>query len=145
MIGDDQSRHVYGKKDEWETPQDLFDRLNAKYHFTLDAAASNSNHKCPEYYTKDQDGLVQDWGNDTVYVNPPYGRVIADWVHKAYETHQQYGNTIVMLLPARTDTCWFHDYIYGQADIKFIKGRLRFSGSKCNSPFPNMIVIFQGR
>ena len=136
MIGNDQSRHVYGKKDEWETPQDLFDRLNAKYHFTLDAAASNSNHKCPKYYTKDQDGLVQDWGNDTVYVNPPYGRVIADWVHKAYETHQQYGNTIVMLLPARTDTCWFHDYIYGQADIKFIKGRLRFSGSKCNAPFP---------
>ena len=112
---------------------------------SLDAAASNSNHKCPKYYTKDQDGLVQDWGNDTVYVNPPYGRAIANWVHKAYETHQQYGNTIVMLLPARTDTCWFHDYIYGQADIKFIKGRLRFSGSKCNAPFPNTIVIFQGR
>lgn len=132
-------------KDEWETPQGLFDRLNAKYHFTLDAAASDSNHKCAKYYTKDQDGLAQDWGNDTVYVNPPYGRVIVDWVCKAYETHQRYGNTIVMLLPARTDTRWFHDYVYGQADIEFIKGRLRFSGSQCNAPFPNMIVIFQGR
>ena len=76
-------------------------------------------------------------------MNPPYGREIGHWVKKAYETSLK-GSTVVCLLPARTDTKWFHDYIYGKAEIRFIRGRLKFSGNKYNAPFPNMIVIFRG-
>ena len=129
--------------DQWATPQDFFDRLNEEFHFTLDACADETNHKCDRYFTKEQNGLVQDWSCETVFCNPPYGRSIGHWVRKAFEeaAHTQ----VVMLLPARTDTRWFHDYIYQKAEVRFIRGRLKFGNSKNNAPFPSMVVVFQNR
>ena len=133
------------KTDNWATPQDFYDRLNKRFNFELDPCADAANHKCQIYYTKEQDGLQQDWSKYRTYVNPPYGREIGKWVEKAYETNKEHGNLIVMLLPARTDTRWFHNWIYGKAEIEFIKGRLKFGNSKDSAPFPSMIVIFEGR
>lgn len=127
--------------DEWETPNDLFEKLNKHYKFKLDLAASDHNHKCEHYFTKEIDGLKQDW-IDSCWCNPPYSNISA-WVKKAYNEAQK-GFVIVMLIPARTDTRWFHDWIYLKrgVDLEFLKGRLKFSGSKWNAPFPSMIVTF---
>lgn len=129
-------------KSDWETPQWLFDDLNNKFHFTLDPCANRDNHKCDNWFSKESDGLNKSWQGHTVFMNPPYGREIGKWVEKAYREYQK-GVTVVALLPARTDTRWFHNYIYGKAEIRFIKGRLKFSGSKNSAPFPSMIVIYK--
>ena len=135
------------KSEEWETPQDLFDELNKEFHFTLDPCANDSNHKCDKWYSKEEDGLEQDWGKDSVvFINPPYGRnTTGKWVTKASFQFHKNGNTIVMLLPARTDTKWFHEYIYNQdnVEIRFLKGRLKFGGSENSAPFPSMICIWR--
>ena len=130
-------------KEEWETPQDLFNALNDEFHFTVDVCALPENAKCNEYFTPEMDGLVQHWGG-VCWCNPPYGRKIINWVIKA-KMAQSTGATVVMLLPARTDTKWFHEYIYNgwNTEIRFIKGRLKFGGSKNAAPFPSMIVIFK--
>ena len=114
------------KTDNWATPQDFFDNLNEEFHFTLDPCANEENHKCDLFFTKEQDGLTQDWGGHVVFCNPPYGKEIAGWVRYSYEQSQKQNTTVVMLIPARTDTRYFHDYIYGKAEIRFIKGRLKF-------------------
>lgn len=131
--------------DEWATPQVFFDELNKEFHFTLDPCATKENAKCAKFYTKEDDGLTKDWRNEIVFCNPPYGREIGKWVEKAFMTNQlnMGDNPIVMLLPARTDTKYFHDYIYNKAEIRFIKGRLKFGDSKNSAPFPSMIVIFR--
>lgn len=130
---------------EWATPQDLFDELNEEFHFTLDPCANDSNHKCEKYYTKEQNGLQQDWSGERVFCNPPYGRGIGDWVRKCFtETYAGKCRVAVMLVHARTDTRWFHDMILHRAEIRFIKGRIKFGGSNNNAPFPSMIVIFRG-
>ena len=128
--------------DQWATPQDLFDKLNEIYHFELDVCADESNHKCDKYFTVEQDGLKQLW-KGICFMNPPYGREIGKWIKKAYESSLN-GATVVCLLPSRTDTKWFHDYIYNKAKIEFIKGRLKFGNSKNSAPFPSMIVVFKG-
>lgn len=125
------------KSENWETPHQVFQALDAEFHFDLDVCALPENAKCKRYYTPEDDGLKQPW-NGTCWCNPPYRRSISEWVKKAYESE----TTVVMLLPARTDTKWFHEYIYGKAEIRFIKGRLKFGGSKNNAPFPSMVVIF---
>ena len=130
------------KTDLWETPQDLFDELNDEFGFDIDVCATPQNAKCEKYYTKEDNGLNQPW-DGVVWCNPPYGREIGKWVKKAYETNLRENNYIVMLLPARTDTKWFHDYIYGKAEIRFIRGRLKFGGSKNSAPFPSMVVVFR--
>lgn len=132
--------------EEWETPQDFFDNLNDEFHFTLDVCADESNHKCAKYYNKEMNGLRQQW-TGTVWCNPPYGRSIGRWIVKAYETAMTDKATVVMLLPARTDTRWFHDHIYNKpnVEIRFIKGRLKFSGQKNSAPFPSMVVIFRSK
>ena len=132
------------KTDLWETPQGFFDMLDAEFGFTLDAAADAQNHKCTCYYTREQDGLKQPWSG-TVWCNPPYGRQIGKWVQKASYENAVNNNTIVMLLPARTDTRWFHTYIYKQPNVetRFVRGRLKFGGSKNSAPFPSMVVIFK--
>lgn len=129
--------------EEWETPQDLFNKLNNEFNFTVDVASSELNYKCKKHYTQKEDGLVQNWDNEIVWCNPPYGRKISEWVKKASESKA----IIVMLLPARTDTKWFHDYIYNKQniEIRFIKGRLKFGNSKNSAPFPSMIVIFKNK
>ena len=131
------------KEEKWATPQDFFDKLNDEFHFTLDAAASPDNAKCANYFTEEQDGLIQSWGGHTVWCNPPYCRKTGLWVKKAYEEHQRTGCTVVMLLPSRTDVRWFHDYILGKAEIRFIKGRLKFGGNKNSAPFPSIVVIYR--
>lgn len=129
-------------RDDWETPSDLYEQLHNEFHFNLDPCANDYNHKCDLYYTKEQDGLKQDWCGHTVFCNPPYGTQLSKWIKKCYEEGQKENTTVVMLIPARTDTRAFHDYIYHKAEIRFIKGRLRFSGAKGNAPFPSMIVVF---
>lgn len=127
--------------DLWETPQNFFDELDEEFHFTLDACALPSNAKCAAYYTPEQDGLAQPW-TGTVWCNPPYGRQIGRWVEKAAMSAAE-GATVVMLLPARTDTRWFHKYIYGKRESRFVAGRLKFGGAKWNAPFPCMVVVFR--
>lgn len=129
--------------DLWETPQDFFDALKEEFHFTLDACALPENAKVEKYFTPDQDGLRQEW-TGTVWCNPPYGRQIYRWVEKAWFSAKK-GTTVVMLLPARTDTRWFHRYIYGRSEIRFVKGRLKFGNAKTSAPFPSMVVIFRGK
>lgn len=130
-------------RDDWETPPELYAALDAEFSFNLDVAASDANHKCAAYYTKETDGLSKNWGGYTVFCNPPYGNAIKRWVRKAYEEAKKPGTTVVMVLPARTDTGWFHDWILGTAEIRFIRGRLRFSGATQNAPFPSMVVIYR--
>lgn len=127
---------------EWETPQQLFDELDAEFHFTLDVCSTDENAKCEKHFTKADDGLAQDWTGETVWCNPPYGRGMKDWCIKCYE-HFMGGGTAVMLIPARTDTSCFHDWIYGKAEIRFIRGRLKYGNAKWNAPFPSMIVIYR--
>ena len=128
---------------EWSTPQDFFDKLNEEFHFTLDPCSTDENTKCEKHYTKEQDGLAQDWTGETVYCNPPYGREMPKWIQKCYEHFVTGGGIAVMLIPARTDTKAFHDYIYGKAEIRFVRGRLRFGNGKGRAPFPSMVVIYR--
>lgn len=131
------------KTDLWSTPQDFFDKLNEEFNFTLDPCATDSNHKCGKYFTIDDDGLKQNWEGNIVFCNPPYGRKIYKWVEKCYNESKKQRTTVVMLIPARTDTKYFHEFIYHKAkDIRFIKGRLKFGSSKNSAPFPSMIVVF---
>ena len=130
--------------DEWYTPIDFFNQLDQEFHFNLDPCATDENHKCDKYFTKEIDGLSQKWGGCRVFCNPPYGRVIGEWVKKSYEESRKPNTIVVMLIPARTDTKWFHEYIYGKAEIRFVKGRLKFGGCKNAAPFPSMVVIFKG-
>lgn len=126
--------------DEWATPQDLFDTLNATFHFTLDPCATLENAKCAKFYTKEQDGLKQDWGDEVIWCNPPYGREIGKWIQKC----AKHRGVAVMLVPARTDTRWWHSYIDKNPDahIYFIKGRLKFGDGKNPAPFPSAIVVY---
>jgi phage N-6-adenine-methyltransferase len=127
---------------EWETPHDLFDKLNKEFHFDLDPCATKENAKCPSYYTKTQNGLEQDWfGN--VFVNPPF-REVAKWVEKAYnEVRARRAKIVVLLIAARTDTRWFHKYLRPYAVLRFIKGRLTYSKSKNPCPFPVLIAVLE--
>lgn len=144
------------KKKDYCTPQDLFNKLNEEFNFSLDAAATDKSAKCKKYFTPESNGLKNSWAveaGEAVFCNPPYGRnITGQWVQKAYEEAQN-GTTVVLLIPARTDTKWFHNYIYGQADIRFLKGRVIFTdedGNPCRdnkgkpmaAPFPSMVVIF---
>jgi phage N-6-adenine-methyltransferase len=128
---------------EWETPQALFNVLKNEFKLDFDVCATKENAKCSNYFTIKEDGLQQDWRGNC-WMNPPYGRGIKKWVKKAYESSLN-GATVVCLLPARTDTIWWHEYCekVDKRDIRFIKGRLRFGNSKDNAPFPSVIVIFR--
>ena len=128
---------------EWATPQDFYEKLNEEFNFTLDPAADDNNHKCTKYFTEKENGLLQNWGGNIVFCNPPYGKVIGDWVKKAYEEARKPNTTVVMLIPARTDTKYFHEYIYKKHEIRFIRGRLKFGDSKNAAPFPSMIIVMR--
>ena len=121
----------------WETPQPFFDKLNDEFHFDLDVCALPENAKCSRYYTPSEDGLTQPWTGN-VWCNPPYGRDIVKWIRKATEEIQKDANLIVLLIHARTDTRWFHDYLYEKPNIelRFVRGRLKFSGGgiQCSVP-----------
>lgn len=131
--------HFSSQTDLWATPQVFFDRYDAQFNFTLDVCASPENAKCARFFTQADDGLAQDWVG-SCWMNPPYGRTIGKWMRKAYESSLA-GATVVCLVPARTDTRWWHDYAM-KGEIEFIKGRLKFGGSKDNAPFPSAVVVF---
>lgn len=131
------------KTDLWSTPQEFFERYDVMYQFTLDVCASDENAKCERYFTKEDDGLQQEWSG-SCWMNPPYGKEIKKWVKKAYESAVHNDATVVCLLPSRTDTAWWHDYCM-KGEIEFIRGRLKFGGSKNAAPFPSAVVIFDGR
>jgi phage N-6-adenine-methyltransferase len=141
--------HYSSGNEEWETPEYLFSQLNEEFHFTLDACATLENTKCKKFYTKEENGLAQDWSGETVFCNPPYTKkdirlgILGQeaWIKKCFYEGQK--TTVVMLIPARTDTKAFHEFIYGKAEIRFIRGRIRFIGGVYNAPFPSMIVIFK--
>lgn len=126
---------------EWATPQSFFDALNREFSFTLDPCSTHENAKCEKHYTKEDDGLSKSWGGESVFCNPPYGRELPKWVKKCYDESRH--ADVVMLIPARTDTSYFHDYIYGKAEIRFIRGRLKFNDGKQGAPFPSMVVIYR--
>jgi len=133
--------HFSSKSNEWDTPQELFDKLNLEFGFTLDPCSSDENHKCSKHFTIIDDGLSQDWSNDAVFMNPPYGREIGKWIEKAYEEGQK-GAVCVCLIPSRTDTKYWHEYCM-KGEIRFIKGRIKFGNSENSAPFPSAIVIFR--
>lgn len=130
---------------EWATPQKFFEELDAEFHFTLDPCCTHENAKCKRHFTKADDGLSRNWGGQRVFCNPPYGKEIGKWVRKCYEESRKEDTLIVMLIPARTDTSYFHDYIYHKAEIRFIRGRLHFNESSQGAPFPSMVVIYDNR
>lgn len=135
------------KTDDWATPKELWRELNRQHAFDVDAAASQSNHLCNKWYGLDHEdptrrnGLAGDWDGESIWINPPYGRVIKDWTKAAVE-HYRNGGKVVMLLPSRTDTKWFHEHCL-IGDVEFIKGRLKFGDAITAAPFPSMIVRFQ--
>jgi len=138
-------------KMDWRTPQAFFDKLNEEFCFIIDAAATKENTKCTFFYTPETDGLASSWQLDigAVFCNPPYGREIGKWVKKAHDEANAHGTTIVLLIPARTDTAYFHDYILGKAEIRFVRGRLSFGTDDgttlYHAPFPSMVVVYNGR
>lgn len=128
--------------DEWATPIEIFNELNNEFNFNLDVCATEYNHKCNLFFTQKDDGLSKKWGGYRVFCNPPYSN-ISEWVKKAYYESYKPDTLIVLLIPARTDTKYFQEYIYHRAEIRFIKGRLKFGDSKTSAPFPSMIVIYR--
>jgi phage N-6-adenine-methyltransferase len=135
------SVHFSSKTDLWETPSHIFEAVSEAYHPTLDVCAVPENAKCGRYFTPEQDGLSQEW-TGVCWMNPPYGRLIGKWIKKAYEEAEK-GATVICLVPARTDTAWWHDYVM-RGKITFLRGRLKFGGAKNGAPFPSALVVFGG-
>lgn len=130
-------------KMDWETPQFLFDGLDAEFKFSLDVCAVAENAKCKRFFTPEDDALEQDWGDSVCWMNPPYGRAIGEWMKKAFESSQN-GATVVCLVPSRTDTNWWHRFAM-RGDIRFLRGRLKFVGATNSAPFPSAVIIFRPR
>ena len=129
-------------EDGWTTPLRAFEKLDREFGFELDAAASDRNALCRDYYTVDDDSLGQDWGDSRVFLNPPYGRTMGKWLKKAHDASRA-GATVVCLIPARTDTRWWHDYVMRACEVRLVRGRLKFGGASSSAPFPSAVVVFR--
>lgn len=129
---------------EWPTPKWLFDALDKEFGFSLDPCATKENAKCAKFYTRHDNGLLKPWQGETVFMNPPYGNEIAAWMRKAHDAAMNDGATVVCLIPARTDTAWWHDYAM-KHEIRLLRGRLTFEGGKYGAPFPSAIIIMRPR
>lgn len=129
----------------WETPNDFFNELDREFNFNLDPCCVPQTAKCKKFFTPDDDGLKKSWAGYRVFMNPPYGREIGNWIKKAYNETRVPGSLVVALIPARTDTKYFHEYIYKKpgVSVRFLRGRLRFGTAKNTAPFPSMVVIFR--
>tara|TARA_A100001035_G_C27498824_1_gene371051 strand:+ start:105 stop:578 length:474 start_codon:yes stop_codon:yes gene_type:complete len=133
------------KTGEWATPQEFFDKLNWRFGpFDLDPCADAANAKCAKFYTMQDDGLSQSWEGHNSFINPPYGRGIDKWIKKAYEESRKENTKVVMLIPARTDTKYWHQYVMRADEIHFVKGRLKFGDSENAAPFPSAVIVFDG-
>lgn len=132
------------KSTEWATPQHFFDQLEEQFgKFTLDPCANESNYKVKNRFTEKDNGLEKDWSGNNVFMNPPYGRGIKHWIKKAYEEAQKDDTTVIALIPARTDTRYWHDYVMKAQSIFFVKGRLKFGNGDNSAPFPSAVVVFK--
>ena len=133
-------------KQNWETPLSVFKELDAEFSFTLDPCAEDDTAKCEKYYTIHDNGLYQDWAGHTCFVNPPYGRHLKGWIVKSFTESKKKNTKVVMLIPSRTDTAYFHDIIKPYAkEIRFLRGRIKFlcdGKEKDAAPFGSMIVVF---
>ena len=159
--------HFTNKSNEWETPRSLFKELDDEFNFTIDVCATKESAKCERFYNKQSNGLAQSWENEIAFMNPPYGREIGTWIEKAYRESLN-GAIVVCLIPARTDTRYWHDYIFPNAEVRFLKGRVKFlnngeeveyieqlglfgeeqsevvtSDGDMPAPFPSAVVIFK--
>jgi phage N-6-adenine-methyltransferase len=139
-------RALYSSRsEEWPTPRQLFSELDREFRFTLDPCATRENAKCKTYLTKREDGLLRDWGKHRVFCNPPYGRAMWSWARKCFESSRS-GALVVLLAHARTDTRWFHDWVYGKSDeLRFVRGRLKFGDAMQSAPFPSLIAVYNRR
>ena len=134
------------KTGEWSTPQDFFEKLSWRFGpFDLDPCADCTNTKCTTFFNEDQDGLLQDWEGYTAFVNPPYGRGIDKWIKKGFDEARKDNTKVVMLVPSRTDTKYWHQYVMKADEVYFVKGRLKFGDSENSAPFPSAVVVFDGR
>ena len=134
---------VSSKTNEWTTPQSLFDKLNDEFGFTLDPCCQVETAKCQKYYTQKENGIIQDWSNDVVFMNPPYGGHTGDWIKKALDESRA-GATVVCLIVSATDRSYWHEYIFPYAsEIRFLRGRIKFGDSKSTAPFASAIIIFR--
>jgi len=132
---------------EWYTPKELYNKLNEEFNFTLDPCCTEKSRKCEKYFTKKENGLIHDWSNNNVFMNPPYGNDIKYWIEKAYLESLKDNTIVVALIPARTDTSYWHNFIFNKAsDIRFLKGRIKFEkedGTLGNSaPFPSAVIVW---
>ena len=133
------------KTGEWSTPQDFFDKLNWRFgEFNLDPCADYTNTKCANFFTEAEDGLSKSWEGFTSFINPPYGRGMDRWIQKAYEESRKEDTRVVMLIPARTDTNYWHQYVMKADEVYFVKGRLKFGDSENSAPFPSAVIVFDG-
>ena len=133
------------KSGEWSTPQDFFEKLNWRFGpFDLDPCANPANTKCANFFTEVEDGLTKDWEGFRLFVNPPYGRGIDKWIKKGYLESQKKNTRVVMLIPARPDTKYWHEYVMKASEVYFVKGRLKFGDSQNSAPFPSAVVVFDG-
>jgi phage N-6-adenine-methyltransferase len=130
------------RSEEWPTPPDFFASLNIEFKFTLDPCATAENTKCKLFFTKEDEGLIQNWGKHVVFCNPPYGKTMRMWARKCHEASLE-GATVVLLAHSRTDTRWFHEWVYGKAELRFVKGRLKFGDGKQSAPFPSLVAVFR--
>ena len=134
-------RLAAGSHTEWSTPPWFFEEIQAEFPCTLDVCATRSNAKCARYFTPDDDGLTQDWGQAVCWMNPPFDRTLPAWMAKASQS-AQHGATVVCLVPASTDSQWWQQYAL-RGEIRYLPRRLKFSGSRHNAPFPCALVIFR--
>ena len=133
------------KTGEWSTPQEFFDKLDWRFGpFNLDPCADPTNTKCANFFTEPEDGLTKSWEGFTSFINPPYGRGIDKWIQKGYEESRKEGTKVVMLIPSRTDTKYWHQYVMKADEVYFVKGRLKFGDCENSAPFPSAIVVFDG-
>jgi site-specific DNA-methyltransferase (adenine-specific) len=126
----------------YSTPPEVFRPLHREFNFELDVCANEENHKTPEFFTEAQDGLRQPWAPRRCWMNPPYGRDIIRWVRKAYEESQK-GALVVGLLPASTDTMWWHEWVQDKAELRFVRGRIKFGGMAFTAPHPHAIAVWR--
>lgn len=134
--------HFSSETDEWPTPQWLFDALDREFGFTLDPCSTDENAKCQKHFTRSQNGLLQSWAGETVFMNPPYGEQIGKWMAKANAAAREESATVVCLVPARTDTKWWHAFAM-KHEIRLFRGRLRFGEATASAPFPSAIVVMR--
>ncbi len=131
------------RSEDWPTPKLFFQTLHREFRFTLDPCAKPDSAKCKRFFTKAQNGLIQDWKSHRVFCNPPYGREMRQWAQKCFVASQA-GALVVLLAHARTDTRWFHEWVYGKADeIRFVRGRLKFGDGIMPAPFPSLLAIYR--